>query len=72
MATFEVTLQDDTPPLAVGADTYAQEGPMTTFFTLGDGRDVIDCWSTRVASIRTADVRLVRRLDEPAALRAVG
>lgn len=45
--------------LTVGADTYQQEGPMTTFFTFGDGRQVIDCWATRMASVRTADLLTV-------------
>lgn len=71
MASFEVTLRDRSTELVVGADAYQQEGPMTTFFHLGEGRDVVDCWSTRVASVRTADVLLVRRCDETSALRAV-
>jgi hypothetical protein len=46
---------------------------MTTFFRRGDGRDVIDSWSTRMASFRTADLLVVRRCDElaSAGLRAV-
>jgi hypothetical protein len=48
---------------------------MTTFFRRGDGRDVIDSWSTRMASFRTADLTIVRRRDALAAaaggLRAV-
>jgi hypothetical protein len=46
---------------------------MTTFFRRGDGRDVIDSWSTRMASFRTADLLAVRRREpaEPATLRAV-
>jgi hypothetical protein len=45
---------------------------MTTFFRRGDGRDVIDSWSTRMASFRTADLLVVRRRDPVAgALRAV-
>lgn len=31
-----------------------------TFVRRGDGRDVIDCWSTRVASFRTADLMIIR------------
>ncbi|HET9611627.1 MAG TPA: hypothetical protein VFP06_18585, partial [Acidimicrobiales bacterium] len=46
-----------------GADAYQQEGPMTTFFRRGDGRDVIDSWSTRMASFRTADLLVVRRRE---------
>ena len=63
MPTFEVMLQDRSLELVDGADAYQQEGPMTTFFRRGDGRDVIDTWSTRVASFRTADLRAVRRRD---------
>ena len=37
---------------------------MTTFFQLGDGRDVVDCWAERVASVRTADVLVVRRATD--------
>jgi len=54
-------MQDRSLELVDGADAYQQEGPMTTFFRRGDGRDVIDSWSTRVASFRTADLRMVRR-----------
>jgi hypothetical protein len=72
MPTFEVVLRDRTVETVDGADAYQQEGPMTTFFRQGDGRDVIDSWSTRMASFRTADLLAVRRreLAEPT-LRAV-
>ena len=63
MPTFEVMLQDRSLELVDGADAYQQEGPMTTFFRRGEGRDVIDSWSTRVASFRTADLLVVRRQD---------
>jgi hypothetical protein len=70
MATYDVTLRDHTVE-SVDADAYQQEGPMTTFFRLGDGRDVVDCWARRVASVRTADILLVRLSEDVAALRAV-
>ena len=70
MPTFEVILRDGAVETVDGADAYQQEGPMTTFFRRGDGRDVIDSWSTRMASFRTADLTAVRRRDA-AALRAV-
>jgi hypothetical protein len=60
---FEVTLLDNTVELVERADSYQQEGPMTTFFRRGDGRDVIDSWSTRMASFRTADLLAVRRRE---------
>ncbi len=72
MTTFEVTLRDRSVETVDGADAYQQEGPMTTFFRRGDGRDVIDSWSIRVASFRTADLLVVRRREAAAAgLRAV-
>ena len=71
MATYDVTLRDRTVE-TVDADAYQQEGPMTTFFRLGEGRDVVDCWACRVASISTADIMLVRMLaNTSGSLRAV-
>jgi hypothetical protein len=67
MPTFEVILRDGAPQTVEGADAYQQEGPMTTFFRRGAGRDVIDSWSTRMASYRTADLTVVRRRDALAA-----
>jgi hypothetical protein len=72
MPTFEVTLRDRSIELIDGADAYQQEGPMTTFFRRGDGRDVIDSWSERVASFRTADLLVVRRREAHAATLASG
>ena len=63
MPTFEVILRDGAVQTVEGADAYQQEGPMTTFFRRGDGRDVIDSWSTRMASYRTADLMVVRRVE---------
>jgi hypothetical protein len=67
MPTFEVILRDGARETVEGADAYQQEGPMTTFFRRGDGRDVIDSWSTRMASFRTADLTAVRRREPTAA-----
>ena len=60
---FEVTLADRTVELIDDADAYQQEGQMTTFFANGAGRQVVDCWSTRVASFRTADIVIIRRVQ---------
>lgn len=65
--TYEVVLRDGAVEVIDGADAYQQEGPMTTFFRRGDGRDVIDSWSTRIASFRTADLTVVRRYEAAAA-----
>ena len=64
MALFAVTLTDETIDLVEGADAYQQEGPLTTFFALGDDRQVIDSWSVRLASYRTADIAAIRRSAE--------
>ena len=72
MPTFEVILRDGALETVEGADAYQQEGPMTTFFRRGDGRDVIDSWSTRMASFRTADLLVVRRREAVAAARGAG
>ena len=58
---YEVTIADGTTELITGADTYQQEGPLTTFFATEPGRRVVDCWSTRLASYRTAEVVRIRR-----------
>ncbi len=63
MPTFEVMLRDRSVETVDGADAYQQEGPMTTFFRRGRGREVIDSWSTRIASFHTADLLAVRRRD---------
>jgi hypothetical protein len=63
MPTFEVMLGDRSVVTVDGADAYQQEGPMTTFFRRGNGREVIDSWSTRIASFRTADLLAVRRCE---------
>lgn len=66
MARFTITLADDRTEIIDHADAYQQEGPLTTFFAFSAGREVIDSWSSRLASFRTADVMAVRRLDDDA------
>lgn len=63
MARFNVTLAADRTEVINDADAYQQEGPLTTFFAFAGGREVIDSWSSRLASFRTVDVLVVRRLD---------
>jgi hypothetical protein len=61
---YEVTSSDGTVDVVEGADSYGQEGPLTTFFATGPGRAVVDSWSTRLASYRTADIVRVRLVDD--------
>jgi len=61
MALYAVTLADETTDFIDQADTYQQEGPLTTFFACREGRTVIDSWASRLASYRTADIVAIRR-----------
>jgi hypothetical protein len=70
MPQFEVSLRERSE-LIEGADAYQQEGPMTTFFRCGPGRDAIDAWSVRVASFRTADIVAIRRHESWSSSHAV-
>ncbi len=63
MSTYEVTLKDRTVEVVEGADAYQQEGQMTTFFAVDGGRRVVDCWSMRLASFRTSEVVIIRRIE---------
>ncbi|HXR21636.1 MAG TPA: hypothetical protein VN786_03680 [Acidimicrobiales bacterium] len=57
---YEVTLKTNVVEVIAGADAYVQEGPLTTFFEGRDGRTVLDTWTRRLASFRTADIVSVR------------
>lgn len=63
MAQFAVQLTKGETVYINEADAYQFEGPLTTFFSTGSSRQVIDSWSTRVASYRTADVLSIERFD---------
>jgi hypothetical protein len=65
MASYDVVLADGAVERIEGADTYEQEGPLTTFFETADDRRVIDCWSVRLTSLRTADIVRIRRRVAP-------
>jgi len=67
MATYEVLLKDGSLDSIDGADTYEQEGPLTTFFELAPDRQMIDCWSVRLSSIRTSEIVRIRRTAAAAA-----
>jgi len=64
MASYEVIFRDRSTERVDGADAYQQEGQMTTFFATSSARRVVDSWSTRLASFRTSEVLIVRRLPE--------
>lgn len=64
MPAFRIRLDDDADELVTGADTYQQEGPLTTFFSTAPGRQTVDSWSVRLASIRTSRIVAIRREDD--------
>lgn len=59
--TFEVVLRDEVVEQIEGADGYAQEGPLTTFFDNGERSGGLGCWSVKLASYRTGDIVRIRR-----------
>jgi hypothetical protein len=66
---FEVVLSDEVVEWVDGADSFQQEGPMTTFFASDGRRGTLDCWSVKIASFRTDRiVKIIRRPAHPAAL----
>lgn len=60
---YEVTLTGGEVDVVDGATTFRQDGQLLTFYRTRPGRDAIDCWSTPVASFRTATVSKVRLLE---------
>ena len=69
MACYSLVRKDGEVELIEGADTYEQEGPLTTFFQVAPDRRVIDCWSVRLMSIRTTEIASIRRENNVAPIR---
>lgn len=63
VTSYQVTLKDRSVEQIDQVDAYQQEGAMTTFFRTASGRRVVDTWSTRVASIRTSEIVVIRRVE---------
>jgi hypothetical protein len=63
---FVVHFEDDTTTIVNDADSYEQEGPLTTFFDRNGGGRLASAFAVRVASFRTNKIVEVRReLTEP-------
>jgi hypothetical protein len=62
MTGYRIMLANDRLEEIEQADAYQQEGPLTTFFSIDGQRRVVDCWSVRLASFRTAEIRSIHRL----------
>jgi hypothetical protein len=63
MSSYRITLKDRSTEEIEDVDAYQQEGQMTTFFRTGSDRQVVDTWSTRMASFRTSEIIAIRRLE---------
>ena len=58
---FVVHFEDETTTIVDDADSYEQEGPLTTFFDRNGGGRLSSSFAVRVASFRTAKIVEVRR-----------
>jgi hypothetical protein len=58
---FLVHFEDDTTTCVDDADSYEQEGPLTTFFDRNGGGRLASAFAVRVASFRTSKIVEVRR-----------
>ena len=58
---FLVHFDDDSTTLVDDADSYEQEGPLTTFFDRNGGGRLASAFAVRVASFRTSKIVEVRR-----------
>lgn len=60
---YEVVLTDESVEHVEEADSYTQEGPLTTFYGVEPGRPPrLDTWSTKLLSIRTDRIVAIRRM----------
>jgi hypothetical protein len=62
---FVVHFEDDTTTIVDAADSYEQEGPLTTFFDRNGGGRLASAFAVRVASFRTSKIVEVRREAMP-------
>jgi hypothetical protein len=58
---FVVHFEDETTTVVADADSYEQEGPLTTFFDRNGGGRLASAFAVRVASFRTNKIVEVRR-----------
>ena len=63
---FLVRFDDDSTTVVDDADSYEQEGPLTTFFDRNGGGRLASAFTVRVASFRTSRIVEVRRGPLPA------
>ena len=59
---YEITLRDHTTEFVGDADAFAHERVMTTFYRTANSRQTIDCWAMPLASVRTDEILMIRRI----------
>lgn len=64
MPSYQVTMADRSVEVVADAHAYQQEGQMTTFFRNDEPRNVVDSWSSRIFSVRTSEVLMIRELTD--------
>ena len=61
---YTVTLRDRSAEYVDGADAFDHERLMTTFFRTNNARGAVDCWSVPLASFRTDEILMIRRVED--------
>ncbi len=61
---YTVTLRDRTAEFVDGADAFDHERVMTTFFRTNNARGAVDCWAMPLASFRTDEILMIRRVED--------
>jgi hypothetical protein len=69
---YLVTLRDRSIETVNGADAYSHERVMTTFYRTGNTRGAVDCWSSPLASFRTDEILMIRRVEAEAEAATAG
>jgi len=67
---FVVHFEDETMTIVDDADSYEQEGPLTTFFDRNGGGRLASAFAVRVASFRTSRIVEVRRASQSSVMSA--
>jgi hypothetical protein len=69
-SSYLVTLRDRSIETVAGADAFSHERVMTTFYRTGNARGAVDCWSAALASFRTDEILMIRRVEAEEAVAA--
>lgn len=60
---YTVTLRDRSVERVEEADAFSHERVMTTFYRTANTRGAVDCWSVPLASFRTDEILMIRRVE---------